>query len=124
MHTSEDTARTAQARHLQENLITHLAKGKERATPGVKAALRRALTGIDSGIEAASPRIQTSLRTIADELAGGVEAVTPRLHERITRIIPAASATAMETAQIRKQRRKPWWMACLAAAATFYGITL
>lgn len=122
MHTSN--VRTAQARHLQENLVTHLSKGKEWATPGIAAALHRALRGIDTGIEAASPRIQASLRTIADELAGGVEAATPRLHERITQILPATNAVAAETAKAERQARKPWWMAGVGAAVAFCGILL
>lgn len=122
MHTS--TVRTPQARHLQENLITHLARGKEWATPGIEAALHRALTGIDSGIEAASPRIQASLRTIADELAGGVDTVTPRLHERITRILPATNAVSAETVQAERPARKPWWLAGVSAAVAFCGIML
>lgn len=121
MHTSN--VRTAQARHLQESLVTHLSKGKEWATPGIEAALHRALRGIDTGIEAASPRIQASLRTIADELAGGVEAATPRLHERITRILPVTNAVASETAKAR-QARKPWLLAAVGAAAAFCGIML
>lgn len=88
MHLSEKTAKTAQARHLQENLIDRLEKGREWATPAVESALRRALVGIDSGIDAASPRLQASLRAIAEELAGGVETATPRLHERLARINP------------------------------------
>lgn len=90
MRTEVETSRAAQARQLQDALVLRLAKGREWATPGIEAALRRMLTGIDSGLEAASPRLQASLRTIADELAGGVEAATPRLHERITRLIPVS----------------------------------
>ncbi|MCU1533127.1 MAG: hypothetical protein JWO49_2698 [Arthrobacter sp.] len=127
MHTSEKTARAAEARHLQENLRTQLAKGREWATPGIETALHRALTGIDSGIEAASPRVQASLRRIADELAGGVEAVTPRLHDRIALINPKANALAAARAAeaaeaIRKSRNRR--IAGVAAAAAICGVAL
>jgi len=128
MHTSEKTARIAQARQLQESLVTQLAKGREWATPGIEAALHRALTGLDSGIEAASPRIQASLRAIADELAGGVEAVVPRVHEGITRITPKAAAfSSSEAAQAAKPGARSlarWLAAGVAAAAAFCGVLL
>lgn len=114
MHTSQKTVPATRAHHLQENLLTHVAKGREWATPGIEAALHRALTGIDSGLEAASPRIQASLRTIADELAGGVGSVTPRLHERITRITPKTPPPApdvgAEFGRSGGPSRKPWWI--------------
>lgn len=127
MHTSANTARGAEARHLQQNLRTHVARGREWATPGIETALHRALTGIDSGIEAASPRVQASLRRIADELAGGIEAVTPRLHDRITQIDPKANALAADRAAeaaraMRNSRR--WRMAGVAAALALYGVAL
>jgi hypothetical protein len=127
VHTSENRARAAEARHLQENLRTHVARGREWATPGIETALHRALTGIDSGIEAASPRVQASLRRMADELAGGVEAVTPRLHERITQIDPRAKAAAAGRAKeaaraLRKSRRLR--MAGVAAALALWGVAL
>lgn len=118
------STRITQAHHLQENLLPQLAGGKAWSTPGIEAALHRALLGIDSGIEAASPRIHASLRTIADELARGVEAATPRLHERITRILPTTTASAAETAQAERQARKPWWLAGVGAAAAFCVIML
>lgn len=128
MHTSEKTARIAHARQLQESLVTQLAKGREWATPGIEAALQRALTGLDSGIEAASPRIQASLRAIADELAGGVEAVVPRVHEGITRITPKAAALTTESAQAATrggaQSLYRWWAAGVAAATAFCGVML
>lgn len=127
MHTSHNTIPTARVRQLQENLRTHLAKGREWATPGIEAALHRALTGMDSGLEAASPRIQASLRTIADELAGGVETVTPRLHDRITRITQASSPApdlAAELARSGRPSRKPWLIAGILAAAALCGATL
>ncbi|MBT2548032.1 hypothetical protein [Arthrobacter sp. ISL-65] len=128
MHTSQKTVPTAREHHLQENVLTQLAKGREWATPGIEAALHRALTGIDSGLEAASPRIQAGLRTIADELAGGVGAVTPRVHERITRITakaaPPAPDLAAELAKSEGPSRKPWLIAGIAAAAALCGASL
>ena len=124
MHTSERTDRAAQARHLQESLITQLAKGREWATPGVETALRRVLSGMDNGIEAASPRIQASLRAIADELAGGVEVVTPRLHERIARIIPVVENAPPDAVQPGTKPRMWWLIIGIAAAAAAGGITL
>lgn len=110
MRTHAKTDRSAQARHLQEALTLRLAKGREWATPGIEAALRRLLTQIDSGIDTASPRIQASLRTIADELAEGVEAATPRLHEQVARLIPEAAPAA-------KPARKGWLIVGIIAAA-------
>ncbi|MBT2551321.1 hypothetical protein [Arthrobacter sp. ISL-65] len=123
MHTSEEIDRAAQARHLQEVLITRLAKGREWATPGIEAALRRMLTRIDSGLEAASPRLQVSLRTIADELAGGVEAATPRLHERIARLIPEPDPPAQDLAS-QKPSRRVWLLAAVAAVAVAGGLAV
>ena len=121
MHVSEKTAKTAQARHLQENLIERLEKGREWATPAVESALRRALAGVDSGIDAASPRLQASLRAIAEELAGGVETATPRLHERIARINPRGTSPAA-VAPNRKQPGKIWWAAAVLIAAAVGGL--
>ncbi|HSN35297.1 MAG TPA: hypothetical protein VLT34_03015 [Arthrobacter sp.] len=123
VHLSAETARTAQARHLQENLIERLEKGREWATPAVESALRRAVAGIDSGIDAASPRLQASLRAIADELAGGVETVTPRLHERIARIYPGGNPSPA-VAPESKQPRKSWWIAAVVMAAAVGGAAL
>lgn len=128
MHTSEKTARVAQARQLEESLLAQLARGREWATPGIEAALHRALTGLDSGIEAASPRIQTSLRAIADELAGSVEAVVPRVHEGITRITPKIEAFTTEPARAATSggtgSASRWWPAGVAAAAGFCGVLM
>lgn len=118
MRTQVETSRAAQARQLQDALVLRLAKGREWATPGIEAALRRMLTGIDSGLEAASPRLQASLRTIADELAGGVETATPKLHERISRFIPEAAVP------VGKPVRKTWLVAAVAAAAITAGVAL
>ncbi|WP_395405663.1 hypothetical protein ACHMXB_22315 (plasmid) [Arthrobacter sp. UC242_113] len=118
MRTSDQIDRPAQARHLQEALLTRVAKGREWATPGVEAALRRALTGIDAGLETASPRLQASLRTIADELAGRIETATPRLHDRIARLLPLDGTTA-QAIPPKTPTRMLWWFipATLAAAA-------
>ncbi|MET3172789.1 UNVERIFIED_ORG: hypothetical protein ABIB52_000617 [Arthrobacter sp. UYCu721] len=123
MRTSETIDRAAQARHLQEVLITRLAKGREWATPGIEEALRRVLTGIDSGLEAASPRLQVSLRAIADELAGGVEAATPRLHERIARLIPVSDAPVQDL-PAQKPTHRVWWIAAVAAVAVAGGLAV
>lgn len=123
MHTSDQIDRAAQARHLEEALLTRIAKGREWATPGVEAALRLALTGIDTGLEAASPRLQATLRTIADELAGRVEAATPRLHERIGKLIPAAE-TPVQAVPPRKAGRMLWWFILAALAGLAGGVAI
>ncbi|MBT2547241.1 hypothetical protein [Arthrobacter sp. ISL-65] len=105
MRISDQMDREAQA---HQALLTRLAKGREWATPGIEAALRRALSRIDTGVEAASPRLQASLRAIADELAGGVEAATPRLHERIAKLTPGMETPEQET-RSGKITRKLWW---------------
>ena len=122
MRVSEKTDRAAQARHLEENLIARLAKGREWATPGVEAALRRALGQVDAGIDVASPRLQATLRAIADELAGGVEAVTPRVHEHIARILPEVETPATGKAHGRWPG-KPWLIVGAAIAAVLAGVT-
>jgi hypothetical protein len=124
VHVFEKADRAAQARHLQENLIARLAKGREWATPGVESALRRALGRVDAGIDVASPRLQATLRAIADELAGGVETVTPRLHERIARIIPEAEVPVVVEAPRGRLTGKPWLVAAAAVAAVLAGISL
>jgi hypothetical protein len=127
VHTSQKTVPTARAHHLQGHLL-HLAKGREWATPGIEAALHRALTRIDSGREAASPRIQARLRTIADELAAGAGAVTPRFYERTTRITPKNTPPAptprAKLARSEQPSRKPWWIAGLVAASALFGAAL
>ncbi|MDP9696783.1 UNVERIFIED_ORG: hypothetical protein J2X79_004366 [Arthrobacter globiformis] len=122
MRTSDQIDRAAQARHLQEALLTRVAKGREWATPGVEAALRRALMGIDTGPEAASPRLQASLRT-ADELAGRVETATPRLHERIAKLIPVAESPA-QVVPPQKTTRLLWWFIPAALAAVAGGVAM
>lgn len=123
MRTPDQINRAAQARHLQEALLTRLAKGREWATPGIEAALRRALTGIDTGLEAASPRLQASLRAIADELAGGVGAATPRLHERIAKLIPVAEPPEQAIPSV-KPTRKMWWFIAGGTVGVVGGLAL
>lgn len=122
MRVSEKTDRAAQARHLEENLVARLAKGREWATPGVESALRRALGQVDAGIDVASPRLQATLRAIADELAGGVEAVTPRVHEHIARILPEVEAAAGKAH--RRWTGKPWLIVGAAIAAVLAGLSV
>ncbi|WP_314192426.1 hypothetical protein [uncultured Arthrobacter sp.] len=123
MRTSDQIDRAAQARHLQEALLSRVAKGREWATPGVEAALRRALTGIDSGLEAASPRLQASLRTIANELAGRVETATPRLHERIAKLLPVGETPA-QAVPAKKTTNVLWGLLPAAVAAVAGAMTM
>lgn len=110
MRSADQMDRAVHTHHLQEALRGRVVRGREWATPGVEAALRRALAGIDTGLEAASPRLQASLRIIADELAGKVEATTPRLHERIARLIPAAEPRP-QAIPIGRKPRTIWRLA-------------
>lgn len=115
MRTAKPMTETEQVHHLLENLTTRLARGREWATPGVQAALQRAVAGLDTGIETASPRLQTVLRGLADELAGGVETLTPRVREQLKRVGPKAAAEAapLPVAAGRSAARKWWWIGAL-----------
>ncbi|MDQ0870217.1 hypothetical protein QFZ70_002690 [Arthrobacter sp. V1I9] len=107
---------------LAENLMAHLAKGREWATPGVQTALQRAVAGLDTGIETASPRLQAVVRRLADELAGGVETLSPRVQERLKRVAPKAAADIVDPAPVtavRPASRMAWWIATLLAVAGF-----
>lgn len=118
MRTAEPTTETEQVHRLSENLMTHLAKGKEWATPGVQVALQRAVGGLDTGIETASPRLQAVLRRLADELAGGVETLTPRVQERLQRVAPKVPADILDSSPVSAGRpvvQKTWWIAGLLA---------
>ncbi|HEU4668937.1 MAG TPA: hypothetical protein VFS79_14895 [Arthrobacter sp.] len=108
MRTAKALTETEPVHRLSENLMTQLAKGREWATPGVQAALQRAVAGLDTGIETASPRLQALLRRLADEVAGGVETVTPRLQEQLNRVGPRAAAPA--PVQTRKFPSRIWWL--------------
>lgn len=106
--------------HLSDNLMHQLARGREWATPGVQAALQRAVAGLDTGIETASPRLQALLRRLAAELAGGVEAVTPRVQEQLRRAGKKTPARGARTASARSGQpasRVWWWVAGIAALA-------
>lgn len=107
-----------QAHHL-ENLLTQLSRGREWATPGVNAALQRAVAGLDTGIESASPRIQKTVRRLAEELAGGVETVTPRIHQGLQRVSPKPAPQASGPA---RAGRKAWAVAAVLAIATTFGV--
>jgi hypothetical protein len=118
MRTAEPMTETEQVHRLSENLMTHLAKGREWATPGVQAALQRAVAGLDTGIDTASPRLQAVLRRLADELAGGVETLTPRGQERLKRDGPKAAAEVTDAGPVgagRSASRKWWWIGGLLA---------
>jgi hypothetical protein len=116
MRTAELTTETEPAHRLSANLVAHLSKGREWATPGVQAALQRAVAGLDTGIETASPRLQAVLRHLSDELAGGVETFTPRVQERLRRVGPAAAAEVVEPIEaVRTASRKWWWIGALLA---------
>lgn len=67
MRTAKPMAQADQIRHLRANLLIRLAG--EWATPGVEAALQRAVAGLGSGIEPASTRVQKALRWITGGLA-------------------------------------------------------
>lgn len=125
MRTAKPLTESEQVHRLSENLMTQLAKGREWATPGVQAALQRAVAGLDTGIETASPRLQALLRRLADELAGSVETITPRVHEQLMRVGPRAAAPA--PIQTRKYPSRIWWLitgiAALAAGAAVWRST-
>ncbi|UTT71370.1 hypothetical protein NMQ03_09965 [Arthrobacter sp. DNA4] len=115
MRTAKPLTESEQVHRLSENLMTQLAKGREWATPGVQAALQRAVAGLDTGIESASPRLQALLRRLADELAVSVETITPRVHEQLRRVGPQAAAPVpIET---RKSPSRIWWLIAGFAAA-------
>lgn len=120
MHKARPMTETEQAHRLFENLMTHVAKGREWATPGAQAALQRAVAGLDTGIETASPRLQELLRGLADELAGGVETLTPRVQERLKRVAPQATVVMVDPGPAgtgRSAFRNVWWIAGLLAVA-------
>ena len=125
MRTVTPTAQTDQIRHLSENLMSQLTQGREWATPGVEAALKRVVAGLDAGIESASPRIQTRLRRLAEELAGGVETLAPRVQEGLNRVapkvVPPATAPARATSR-RTASGKAWLIAGVAAVAVTAGV--
>lgn len=119
MRTAESLTETEQLHRLSENLMTHLAKGREWATPGAQAALQRAVAGLDAGIETASPRLQMVLRCLADDMAGGVETLTPRVQERLRRVGPKAAAEVAEPGEARGSALMKWgsWIGALVVLA-------
>lgn len=103
MRTATTTERE-RVHHLPENLMGQLAKGTEWATPGVQAALQRAVDGLDAGIETASPRLQALLRRLAGELSGGVATLTPRVQKRLKGVGPKAPARSRRPVPARAAR--------------------
>ncbi|CAH0128314.1 MULTISPECIES: hypothetical protein [unclassified Arthrobacter] len=120
MRTAKPTAQADQVRHLSENLISQLTKGKEWATPEVEAALQKVVEGLDAGIESASPRIQAGLRRLADELAGGVETLVPRVHEGLKRVAPNVAPAPAKSR--RTASGKAWLIAGAVAVAVTVGL--
>jgi hypothetical protein len=121
MRTESPTLQADQLRHLSENLMSHLTKGREWATPEVEAALQRAVAALDTGIESASPRIQAGLRRLADELAGGVETLAPRVHEGLVRVAPKVAPAPARAKSRRTASGKAWLIAGVVAVAVTAG---
>lgn len=119
MRTSATVSETEQAHRLIEALLTHLAHGREWATPGVQAALQRVVTGLDAGVETASPRVQALLRRLAEDLAGGVETLTPRVQESLRRVVSQSQpveALDLPAAEGVKSGSRTWlWLTGLLA---------
>jgi hypothetical protein len=122
MRTATPTVQADQVRHLSENLMSQLTKGREWATPGVEAALQKAVAGLDSGIESASPRIQAGVRRLADELAGGVETLAPRVHEGLMRVAPKVAPAPARAKSGRTASGKAWLIAGALAVAVTAGL--
>lgn len=122
MRTEIPPMQADQVRHLSENLISQLTKGREWATPGVEAALQKAVAGLDTGIESASPRIQAGLRRLADELAGGVETLAPRVHEGLMRVAPKVVQAPAGARSKRTGSGKAWLVAGALAVAVTAGV--
>jgi hypothetical protein len=111
MRTAGSTTETEQVHRFSENLTAHFARGKEWATPGVQAALQRAVAGLDTGKETASPRLQAVLRRLADEVAGGVETLPPRVQEQLKRVAPKAAAGTLDRVEAPRPAPRKWWWA-------------
>ncbi len=125
MRTAKPKAQADQVRQLSENLISQLTQGREWATPGVEAALKRVVAGLDAGIESASPKIQAGLRRLADELAEEVETLTPRFQESLKRVAPKVVQPVAAPARGRSRRTvsgKAWLIAGVAAVAVTAGV--
>ncbi|MGX5714907.1 hypothetical protein [Arthrobacter sp. MAHUQ-56] len=120
MRASQPLTETDRIHHFPEGLMTQFARGREWATPGVQAALQRAVAGLDAGIETASPRLQVLLRRLADELAGGVETLTPRVRKQLKRAGKKTPARRTRAVPVRPERQGPgmwWWIVAIAALA-------
>ena len=122
MRTATPTVQADQVRHLSENLMSQLTKGREWATPGVEAALQKAVAGLDTGIESASPRIQAGVRRLADELAGGVETLAPRVHEGLMRVAPKVAPAPARAKSGRTASGRAWLIAGALAVAVTAGL--
>ena len=120
MRTSQPPIETNRIHHFSEGLMTQFSRGREWATPGVQAAVQRAVAGLDAGIETASPRLQALLRRLADELAGGVETLTPRVQKQLKRAGKKTPARRTRPVAVRSGRpglRMWWWVLGIAALA-------
>ena len=122
MRTATTTAQADQVRHLSENLMSQLTQGREWATPGVEAALKRMVAGFDAGIESASPKIQVGLRRLADELAGEVESLAPRVQEGLKRVAPKLVTAPARAKSRRTASGKAWLIAGAVAVAVTVGV--
>lgn len=125
MRTATPSAQTDQVRHLSENLMSQLTRGREWATPGVEAALQRVVAGLDTGIESASPGIHTGLRRLAEELTGAVETLTPHVHQGPKRGVPKVvqAVTAPGPAKSRRAASgNAWLIAGAVAVAVTVGV--
>lgn len=124
MRTAEEAMESMQAHGLSGNLLSHVARGREWATPGVQAALQRAVAGLDAGIETASPRLQAILRQLADDVAAGVETFTPKVRQQLGRVGPNPSARAGKRVPAPNRTSKTWWwlagIVALAAGAAVW----
>ena len=122
MRTATPKTQADQIRHLSENLMSQLTEGREWATPGVEAALKRVVAGLDAGIESASPRIQAGLRRLADDLAGEVETLAPRFQESLKRVAPQLVTAPTRAKSRRTASGKAWVIAGVAAIAVTAGV--
>lgn len=122
MRTATPKTQVDQIRHLSENLVSQLTEGREWATPGVEAALKRVVAGLDAGIESASPRIQAGLRRLADDLAGEVETLAPRVQEGLKRVAPQLVPARARAKSRRTASGKAWVIAGVAAIAVTAGV--
>jgi uncharacterized membrane protein len=124
MRMATPAAPADQVRQLSQNLVSQHPRG-EWANPGVEAALKRVVAGLDAGIENASPRVQARLRRLADELAGGVETLAPRVQEGLNRVAPDVVPPVTAPARAASRRTasgKAWLIAGVVAVAVTVGV--